>query len=151
MKKLFSFLIGTGIFLGFGFINPGTNISQKVLDAFNSDFSDVKNIKWFSGEKTYVVTFEQNDIRTHIYYDKEGNFLSSRRYYGEKNLPFNILLKIKEKYKEKTIKIVTEVLTGDNILYSINVEDEENVYVIESNSDANIYRVKKFRKQHIVE
>ncbi|MEJ7680628.1 MAG: hypothetical protein WKG06_22795 [Segetibacter sp.] len=147
MKKIFSFFIAACIFLSFGFINPGINISPKVLDAFNEDFNNVKNIKWFTCENTFIVSFEQNNIHTRIDYDKNGHFLSSMRYYSENNLPFNILLKIKEKYKGKTIRIVTEVTDQDSILYSINVEDEENVYVIESNSGAFIHLVKKFKKQ----
>lgn len=148
MKKFFSFFIAAGIFLGFGFINPHINIPPKVLDAFTQNFNNVKNIKWVTGENTYTVYFEQNDSRTCIEYDKEGNFFLSTRYYGENKLPFNILLKIKEKYKGKTIKIVTEVIDKDRILYSINVEDEDNIYVIESDGNAYTHIVKKFKKQH---
>lgn len=147
MKKFLSFFIVAGIFLGFGFINPDKSISPKVLDVFNQSFNNAKNIKLFTGENVYHATFEQNDIRTRIDYDKEGHFLSSVRYYSQNNLPFNIFLKIKEKYKGKAIKIVTEVIEEDSIKYSINVEDEENVYVVESSSDAYLHLVKKFRKQ----
>jgi hypothetical protein len=147
MKHFFPFFIAAGIFLSFGFINPKINISPKVLDAFKQDFNNVKNIKWFTRENTYIVSFEQNDIRTRIDYDTNGHFLSSVRYYDENSLPFNILLEIKEKYKGKTIKIVTEVIEQDSIKYSINVEDEENVYVIESDSEAFIHLAKKFKKQ----
>ncbi len=151
MKKLFSFFILTGILSGFGFINPKINISSKALDSFNTDFNNVRNIKWFAGDNIYIVSFEQNDIRTRINYDKDGRFLSSVRYYTESNLPFNVLLKIKEKYKGKTIKIVTELIEDDMIRYSVNVEDEENIYVIESNSDANIHLERKYKKQNSTE
>ncbi len=57
-------------------------------------------------------------------------------------MPFNIFLKIKEKYKGKAIKIVTEVIEEDSTKYSINVEDEENVYVIESNSEGYLHIIK---------
>lgn len=146
MKKRISFFIVTSIFFGFSFINPGVNIAPKVLSAFNGNFDNATNIKWFTVENHFIVSFEQNNIRTRIDYDKEGKFLSSLRYYDYKNLPFNILLKIKEKYKGKTIKICTEVIENESILYSVNVEDEENVYVIESNSQADIHLVRKFKK-----
>ncbi len=147
MKKFFSFFIVAGIILGFGFVNPDINISPKVLNIFNETFNNVKNIKWFKVEVTFIAAFDQNDIHTRIDYDKDGNFLSSVRYYGESNLPFNILLKIKEKYKGKTIKIITELIKEDSIKYSINVEDEENIYVIESSSAADIHLRKKIKKQ----
>jgi len=151
MKKVISFVAVLGIFLSFSFINPAANISQKVLDNFKQDFNSVKNIQWFTGENSYTVSFIQNDIRTRIDYDKEGNFLSSVRYFGEDNLPFNILLKIKEKYRGKVIKIVTEVIESDSVLYSVNVEDEQNVYVIESDSNANTHLVRKYKKQNVSE
>ncbi len=147
MKKSI-FIIATSIFLGFSFINSDINISSKAIDAFNKNFNNVKNTKWFKRENVYIVYFEQNDIRTRIDYDKEGHFLSSVRYYSQNNLPFNIFLKIKEKYKGKAIKIVTEVIEADSIKYSINVEDEENVYVVETTSGAHFDLVQKFRKQH---
>jgi hypothetical protein len=151
MKKYISFLILSGILTAFIFASPKINIASKVLDAFNRNFNNVKNIKWFTAENVYIVSFEQNDIRCRIDYDKEGNFLSSVRYYSENNLPFHILLKIKEKYKGKAIKDVTEVIKDNSILYSINVEDDENVYVVESDTEAYIHVVKKFRKQSITE
>lgn len=147
MKKSI-FIIATSIFLGFSFINSDINISSKAIDAFNKNFNNVKNTKWFKRENVYIVYFEQNDIRTRIDYDKEGHFLSSVRYYSQNNLPFNIFLKIKEKYKGKAIKIVTEVIEEDSTKYSINVEDEENVYVVETTSGAHFDLVQKFRKQH---
>lgn len=148
MKKFFSYFLIAGIALSFGFINPNSNASQKVLHVFNQTFKNAENVNWLTVENTYIATFVQNDIRTSITYDKNGNFLSSKRYYGEANLPFNVLLKVKEKYEGKTIGIVTELLQEDGIIYSINLEDTENLYVIESSSNANLHLRSKFKKQH---
>lgn len=148
MKNFFSNFIINGIgLLSFGFINPDTNATQKVLDTFNQSFNEVKNVRWINSNKEYTAIFQQDDIRTSMTYDKDGRFLFSRRYYNEDHLPFNLLLKIKEKYKGKTIKIVTEVIQDDTIMYSVNLEDEENLYYIESSSNTNIKVQSKFKKQ----
>ena len=148
MKSFFYCFIVTGIFLGLGFTTPNTNISQKALDAFDKTFENVKDVKWFVVEDGYTAAFEQNDVRTVITYDKNGGFLSSRRYYSKDKLPFNILLQINEKYKGKTIGIITEVVEPHRLMYSIDLEDDENIYVLESSgSNAPLHLEKKIKKQ----
>lgn len=147
MKNFRSCFIITAIVVSFGFINPGSNASQKVLDAFNRGFTNAKNVKWFSINNEYTAVFFENEIRTSITYDKNGGFLSSPRSYKEDGLPFNVLVKIKEKYKGKTIKTVTEVMQESIITYSVVMEDEENTYVIESSSNTNISVQTKFKRQ----
>lgn len=150
MKSFFYCFMLAGIFSGFGFTSPNTNISQEVLDAFNKTFENVKDVKWFVVEDGYTAAFEQNDVRTMITYNKNGNFLSSRRYYGKEKLPFNILLQLSEKYKAKTIGIVTELVEHDSLIYSIDVEDEENIYVVESNgSNVPLHLRTKIKKQQL--
>lgn len=152
MKKFFYFFILPCIFLGFSFTTPGTNASEKVLDVFNKTFEKVQNVEWINVEDKYTAVFTENDIRTVITYNKNGDFICSRRYYSEENLPFNILLKIKEKYKAKKIAIVTELTQGNNLIYSINVEDDENVYVLETKgTNRPIHLKMKFHKQQFPE
>jgi len=47
---------------------------------------------------SYMVTFKQNDILTKVNYDKDGNFVSSIRYYSEKNLPVTIICRVEKEY-----------------------------------------------------
>jgi hypothetical protein len=147
MKKLFSVFIVASVFLSFGFTNRNISASPKVLEVFNQTFKNPKEVEWYSNENEFTATFIDNGIRTSITYDKNAVFLLSRRYYDERNLPFNILLKIKQKYKDKKIGIVTEAIEDDTVTYSINVEDEQQVYVVESDGNANMKLHSKFKKQ----
>ncbi len=151
MKKFLSFFIVVSIFSSFGFTNQSMIASPKVLEVFSQTFKNPRDVKWVSNGDESTALFVDNDIRTSITYDKNANFLLSRRYYGESNLPFNVLLKIKEKYKAKKIGTVAEVIEEGVITYSVNVEDEQYVYVIESNGNANMKLKLKFRKQIGVE
>ncbi len=147
MKKLVSFFIVVSIFSSFGFTNQGMSSSPKILEVFRQTFKNPGDVKWVSNGDEFTALFVDNDIRTSITYDKNANFLLSRRYYGESNLPFNILLKIKEKYKTKKIVSVTEVIEEGTITYGVNLEDEQNVYVIESDGNSNMRLKLKFKKQ----
>lgn len=147
MKSFVFFFLVVCIFLSFAFASQSMNGSPKILKVFNQTFKNPRDVKWVSNGSEVTAEFVDNGIRTTITYDNNANFLSSRRYYGETNLPFNLLLKIRGKYNEKKIGIVTEVIEDGTITYSVNLEDEQDVYVIESDGNANIKLKLKFKKQ----
>ncbi len=147
MKRFIYFFIVVSIFSSFGFSNQSMDAPPKVLEVFSQTFKNTRDVKWLSNGDEFTAVFFNNDIRTVITYDKNANFLFSKRYYRANNLPLNVLLKINEKFKEKTIENVTEVIEGDTILYSVTVEDEKKLYVIESDGNANIKLQLKLKKK----
>ena len=121
-------------------------ISDKLLQAFKQAFPDAQQVKWPEMEDKYMVNFKQGEILTKIEYDKEGNFLSSIRYYSEKNLPVNVLVRLQKKYTDKKVFGVTEV-TSDNVVeYYIKLEDANNWITVKSNGDGNMQVVEKYKK-----
>lgn len=82
------------------------NASPKVLEVFSQTFKDPRDVKWFSNGDKSTAVFVDNDIRTIITYDKNANFLLQGDIMGDSNLSFNILLKIKEKYKAKKLELL---------------------------------------------
>ncbi|MCW3110467.1 MAG: hypothetical protein JWQ09_4973 [Segetibacter sp.] len=147
MKKI-SVIVLPLVFLFASAFNPSaTGNSEKVLQVFSETFKDVQNLKWYIINKEHLAYFSQNGVRTKIAFDDNGKFLRSRRNYSEEYLPLNILCKIKEKYNGKVINGITEVIEGDEILYSINIEDEKNSWVIEAFPNGNVKQILKFKKQ----
>jgi len=121
-------------------------ISDKLLQAFKQAFPDAQQVKWAEMEDKYMVNFKQGEILTKIEYDKEGNFLNSIRYYSEKNLPVNVLVRLQKKYTDKKVFGVTEV-TSDNVVeYYIKLEDANNWITVKSNGDGNMQVVEKYKK-----
>jgi hypothetical protein len=121
-------------------------ISDKLLQAFKQAFPDAQQVKWAEMEDKYMVNFKQGEILTKIEYDKEGNFLNSIRYYSEKNLPVNLLVRLQKKYTDKKVFGVTEV-TSDNVVeYFIKLEDANNWITVKSNGDGNMQVVEKYKK-----
>ena len=131
----------TGVFAADGF-----TISEKILNTFKQTFPDAQQVKWLEQTDRYTVNFKENGILTKIDYDKEGNFISSLRYYTEKNLPINILCRLQKKYADKKVFGVTEMTSDATVEYYIKLEDDQNWITVKSNADGNMQVVEKYRK-----
>jgi hypothetical protein len=77
---------------------------------------------------------------------KDGEFVTSMRYYQEKNLPYYILVNIKRKYPGKKIFGVSEISSADAILYYVKIEDDKRWMTVVSDSQGDLCVVEKFRK-----
>lgn len=128
------------------FANDSFTISDKLLKAFKQTFPDAQQVKWAEQEDKYMVNFKQGEILTKIVYDKDGNFLSSLRYYTEKNLPVSILCRLQKKYADKSVFGVTEMTTESGVEYYIKMEDQNNWYTIRSNADGSMSTIEKYKK-----
>jgi hypothetical protein len=128
------------------FANENFTISDKLLQAFKQTFPDAQQVKWAEQEDKYMVNFKQGDVLTKIEYDKEGNFLSSLRYYSEKNLPVSILCRLQKKYADKKVFGVTEMTTDSAVEYYIKLEDETTWITVRSNADGNMQVIEKYKK-----
>src|ERR1700754_211884 len=128
------------------FADENFAISDKLLQAFKQTFPDAQQVRWAEQEDKYMVNFKQGDVLTKIEYDKEGNFLSSLRYYSEKNLPVSILCRLQKKYGDKKVFGVTEMTTDSAVEYYIKLEDETNWITVRSNSDGNMLVIEKYKK-----
>ena len=144
----------TGIFclltIAFGFQVFATNakdVSEKVIQAFKKTFPLAEKVNWQEFTDRYMVNFEESHIRVVVDYDKDGNYLSSKRYYQEDNLPINILYKIRKKYADKKIFGVTELSTELNTEYYVKLEDDKYWTTVKVDSGGRMETVEKFEKQ----
>jgi len=121
-------------------------ISEKVLKAFKETFSTAENVSWSEFEnKTCQANFNQSEIIVKAMFDNDGNLLETMRYYGEKNLPINVLAKVKKRYAEKEIFGVTELISETEVAYYITLKDEKNWIIIKSDPYANLQQTDKFK------
>ena len=125
---------------------PTTTISDKLLQAFRQTFPDAVQVKWTEEPTRYTVSFKQNEILTKVEYDKDGNFVSSLRYYSEKNLPVTVLCQLQKKYPGKTVFGVTELATDASTEYYIKLVDDRNWTTVRSDADGNMQLVEKYKK-----
>jgi hypothetical protein len=125
---------------------PASTISDKLLQAFKQTFPDAIQVKWVEEPTRYTVSFKQNEILTKVEYDKDGNFVSSLRYYSEKNLPVTVLCQLQRKYAGKTIFGVTELATEASTEYYIKLVDDHNWMTVRSDGDGNMQLIEKYKK-----
>ena len=144
-KTLFTLVCFMTLTAG-AFATDGFTISEKMLNSFKKTFPDAQQVKWLEQADRYTVNFSENGVLTKIDYDKEGNFISSLRYYKEKNLPINILCRLQKKYADKKVFGVTEMTTDAAVEYYIKLEDDENWITVKSNADGNMQVIEKYKK-----
>ena len=146
LKKMFFMALCLLAFSAGAFAAKEYTISDKMLQTFKQTFPDAQQVVWSEQGEKYTVNFRQGEVLTKVEYDKDGNFLSSLRYYSEKNLPVTILCRLQKKYPEKKIFGVTEMATESSVEYYIKLEDETNWMTIRSSIDGSMQVVEKYKK-----
>ena len=149
MKKLLALGVSLVMLTATTFANVDPtvdNVNEKVLRAFQETFPVVNEVKWKEYSNYYTVSFKQHNIQSEVRYDKEGNFLSSLRYYQEDMLPLSVLHQIKKKYSKKTIFGITELIVGTDVAYFVKLEDEKSWLTVKADQQGNLSVYEKLRK-----
>lgn len=145
MKKLFFAL---ALLFGSTVIFAGTppEVNQKVLKIFNETFKDPKEVNWHEYDNYYEVSFKQDEIKMQVKYDNEGNVVGTMRFYYEKELPPYILSKIRVKYPNRSVYMITEIFSETDLQYYVTMEDEKHWYTVVSNPIGELQQTGKFKK-----
>ena len=149
MKKLILVAAAALVFAGSSFANVDPNreeVNEKVLKVFENTFPSVTDLKWKEYAEHYSASFRQNGTLTEVRYDREGNFLSSLRYYKEQMLPLSVLSDVKKTYPKKTIFGVTELTVGNAVTYFVTLEDEKTWLTVKTDQSGNMVVHDKFKK-----
>ncbi|ANE51184.1 hypothetical protein [Flavisolibacter tropicus] len=145
MKKLLLCLV-TAIFSLTVFAATPTIVNEKVLKAFNASFKDAQQVIWEEHTDVYEVKFVQNQIRSRVTYDVNGNILKTMRYYYEDQLPIFIRGKLKQKFPGTKVFGVTEVATPDQLNYHIVLEGAKHWTIVVCDSMGYMMVDKKYNK-----
>ena len=126
-----------------------TDVSEKVLKIFKTTFTNAKDVKWTEYETNYSVSFSLEGIQSKVVYDKDGNMLSSLRYYSPDRLPVNLFSKLAKKYADRTLFGVTESSTDQEIIYYIKMYDAKNWYTIKMDATGSMETYEKLKRADI--
>ncbi|HEY2720205.1 MAG TPA: hypothetical protein VGI82_00685 [Chitinophagaceae bacterium] len=145
MKKL---IFAIALLMGSTAMFAGTppEVNQKVLKAFQETFKDPQNVAWHEFTNYYEVDFNQDDIKTEVRYDGEGNIIGTTRYYFEKQLPPHIISKLKKKYPDRSVFGVTEIYSESDLTYYITMEDDKNWFTVKASPLGSLEQTEKFKK-----
>jgi hypothetical protein len=120
--------------------------NEKVLKAFNETFAYAEKVVWHDLDNQYQADFWQDAISVRARYDNDGTLLETTRYYFEKQLPPNILSRLKKKYAGKEVFGVTEITSEDEVSYYISLKDDKNWYTVKSDAYGNLQQTEKYKR-----
>jgi hypothetical protein len=125
------------------------NVNEKVLKIFKETFASAEDVKWSETETSYAVSFFLSGIQSRIVYDKDGNIVSSLRYYSPQYLPMNVYRGLLKKYSNKKLYGVTEVAVEDNIVYYVKIYDAKYWYTVRADNSGNQQVTEKLKRADI--
>jgi hypothetical protein len=144
MKKVLA--IACALLIGAATTTYAYDPNEKVLKSFRETFSHAEDVKWDESSDFFTVSFVSAGIRSKVNYDKEGNMLSSIRYYSPQMLPLNIFNKLKKENPKKDLFGVTEVTTGNDVTYYVKLQDDKNWYTLKVDESGNTQLHEKYKK-----
>lgn len=146
MKQILVAALLLATITGSAAVSTGDSPTEKVLKAFKETFATAQQVTWHDYDDHYQADFQQNSISVKAKYDEDGNLLETTRYYYEKDLPPNILSKLKKKHADKEVFGVTEISTETDITYYISLKDDKNWYTIKSDAYGNMQQTEKYKR-----
>ncbi len=116
------------------------------MKAFNKDFKNDQDVKWFVEPAIISATFTRDDIKTNVLYDKKGNWLRTVKTYQENKMdPANRDI-VKSRYYDDKITQVQEIKEGEMKFYLVYLENESSFKILSIvDGEMNIYQ--QYKKQ----
>jgi hypothetical protein len=125
------------------------DVSEKVLKIFKTTFNNARDVKWTEYENNYSVSFSLDGVQSKVVYNKDGDMVSSLRYYSPDRLPVNVYSKLKKKYDDRTLFGVTESSTDQEIIYYVKMYDAKNWYTIKIDATGSMETYEKLKRADI--
>jgi hypothetical protein len=117
------------------FVPDAKNVHARALSDFQTRFSDVTKVQWFSNAEGFTSYFMKNGFNDRAFYNKHGRWLFSMIYETENSLPKDIRAAVKSVYYDWKINVVIEVHSTEGQGYVVYLEDQTSFRVLKVNSD----------------
>lgn len=143
MKKI---ILIAAVLGSFSFTNIHAAINEKVLKTFAQTFPSAMNAKWYEYENSYEVYFDKDDIKCRINYDFDGNVISTRRDYLEKDLTPFIKSKVNKQFPDKKIFGITEMTSNEEMYYLVILEDDKKWWHVKADGTGQLTVTQRYNK-----
>jgi uncharacterized protein YegP (UPF0339 family) len=108
------------------------NVNQKVLDAFNTEFTTAKEVEWSAGPDYYKATFNYNGKYVFAFYSENGELLGMTRYISPSDLPLSLQTNLKKNYEGYWVSDLFEVSKNEGTSYYITLENADAKIILNS-------------------
>ena len=129
-----------------GFANNPPEVNQKILESFKRTFTETDNVKWYENETTFEARFNEDGVKTIVWYSKKGELVLTHRNYKENKLPPFLSTKIREDLPDYSIVGVTEISNKDGINYYITLESDKKWMKVRADVQGEYEVYEKFKK-----
>ena len=146
MKPLFILLTFLGSFFTKTSLAASNNIAPQVVKAFETTFTDAKDIVWTINSNFYKVDFILNGQAVTAFYNQEGELTAVTRNISSLQLPFMLQTEIKKDYSSYWITNLFELSNENGTEYYITLEDANNKVVLKSIANAEWSTYSKTKK-----
>lgn len=146
MKPLFILLTFLGSFFTKTSLAKSNNIAPQVVKAFETTFTDAKDIVWTINSNFYKVDFILNGQAVTAFYNEEGKLTAVTRNISSLQLPFMLQTEIKKDYSSYWITNLFELSNESGTEYYITLEDANNKVVLKSIANAEWSTYSKTKK-----
>jgi hypothetical protein len=110
---------------------PINELSAKAFRRFHRRFREVSTGEsWFKYDQGYQVSFVLDQHHEFAYFDQNGIFLYSLRYYDGKELPKDMVEIVKRIFPDYKINVVTEVNDGQKTFYTLQIINPDYIKVL---------------------
>ena len=129
-------------------ITSSSAVNQKLSKAFNNDFKNTVNARWFEINKRYLVKFISADQKNTALYNKRGYLIYHIAYGTEKNLPENVRDQIKAQYPKATITNAIYVNQANRKVWVVSLEEGREL-VLARVEDDQLDEVERFKNASV--
>lgn len=132
-KNLWGLAFAMILTVGTAWANGSEKVSPAVLNAFQNDFGDARDVKWEKGRDFVKATFSLNDQVLFAFYSTaEGRFLGVARNISSGQLPLSLLSSLKKNYDQYWITDLFEVSDGQSTSYYVTLKNADYKIVLQA-------------------
>lgn len=122
------------------------NVSDKVLKAFNTEFTAAKEVEWSISKDFYKASFIYNGNYVYAFYGMDDELVAVTRNISPSDLPINLQTSIKKSYASYWVSDLFELNNETGTSYYITLENADTKLVLKSEAGAAWNSYKKISK-----
>lgn len=118
------------------------NISARVLQSFNEEFSSATEVSWTVGENYVKAEFVFNTQHITAFYTPDGDLMGVARYISSVSLPVALQNTLKRDFSGYWISDLFEVTRNSGTSYYVTIENADVKMVLQAqpNEDWSLYK-----------
>ena len=149
MKKILTALLVTVITSVSAFANSNNSpLNEKVLKAFNSQFSTAVNVTWkeMKGVGLYHASFNSGQQTMDAFFNEEGELVTTARTIDQNQLPLSVGEKINAAYSGSVVdKDVIELNSDGYTSYYVTVRNSKATLILKADAAGSLSVFKKVK------